>query len=380
MGLINEIIHKKFPIQPKRFVFAAHTGDLEVVKNYLKYVGEVDVSISGDYNYALTAAALSALERKGQIEVIKTLIEAGADLYVENEKFGNILMIAVRQGDLELVDLLVKHGMDINAKCKSAPFKGLNAFWLAIARHKLDIAEYLLKCGAKISAEDGAYCLNEVIPAAHQKAIPSIKFLHGYGIDINVPNHEGTLPIIYASYCGEVEVVKCLIDLGADVNKMGKPTSLIQVDKATALLEATNLGHISVVKVLLEQGADPRIKASNGKTPMVLATEAGKNNIANLLQRAEEKLIKKEAELQKKKQALIKETEALLPPKLLEAYATLELTVGASTDEMKQAYKDLLAFWHPDKAGTNERRRLMATEKTQKIIESYQELRSFIGF
>ncbi len=44
----------------------------------------------------------------------------------------------------------------------------------------------------------------------------------------------------------------------------------------------------------------------------------------------------------------------------------------ASKSEIKQAWKDLLIIWHPDKHHENERRRKLAEEKTKEINEAYE--------
>jgi len=46
-----------------------------------------------------------------------------------------------------------------------------------------------------------------------------------------------------------------------------------------------------------------------------------------------------------------------------------------SEKQLKTTYKDLISFWHPDKAGDNPRRRAIAESKTKEINEAYQTLK-----
>ena len=56
----------------------------------------------------------------------------------------------------------------------------------------------------------------------------------------------------------------------------------------------------------------------------------------------------------------------------LKAFEVLGIPVTTSKAEIKQAWKDLLTIWHPDKHHENERRRKLAEEKTKEINEAYE--------
>lgn len=56
--------------------------------------------------------------------------------------------------------------------------------------------------------------------------------------------------------------------------------------------------------------------------------------------------------------------------------ANLDLQPGATFEEIKRAYKDLVQVWHPDRFGHNSRLREKATERLQTINESYRFLES----
>ena len=84
-----------------------------------------------------------------------------------------------------------------------------------------------------------------------------------------------------AAYEGQTNVVKDILDKGADVNERsgcawGSDPNL------TALICAAYGGHIETVKVLIERGADVNA-SSNGWTPLVSAAYVGDAGIAKLL-------------------------------------------------------------------------------------------------
>ncbi|MBW1780324.1 MAG: J domain-containing protein [Deltaproteobacteria bacterium] len=61
------------------------------------------------------------------------------------------------------------------------------------------------------------------------------------------------------------------------------------------------------------------------------------------------------------------------------SYKTLELNYGASTEEVKQAYKDLVRVWHPDRFNEDLRLRKKAEEKLKEVNRAYGELMAFFS-
>ena len=85
------------------------------------------------------------------------------------------------------------------------------------------------------------------------------------GSDLNVrdPNPEGNLstPLMVAALFGEQEIVKILIDAGAEVNIQDK-------DGGTALHGAAFLGYPQILKDLLAAGANRDIRNNSGATAL----------------------------------------------------------------------------------------------------------------
>jgi hypothetical protein len=101
-----------------------------------------------------------------------------------------------------------------------------------------------------------------------------------YGANPELPvddNH----PLLNAAQNGHPNVVRLLIDNGADVNG---GTFII----GTPLIAAANNGHTEVVKVLLERGADVCFKADGG-TAEEVAQRQGYKQIVELLETAKMK-------------------------------------------------------------------------------------------
>ncbi|MBI5375609.1 MAG: DnaJ domain-containing protein [Candidatus Schekmanbacteria bacterium] len=55
-------------------------------------------------------------------------------------------------------------------------------------------------------------------------------------------------------------------------------------------------------------------------------------------------------------------------------YQILEVEWGATKEEIKLSYRDLIRVWHPDRFENDKRLRLKAEEKTKKINEAYEKI------
>ncbi len=60
-------------------------------------------------------------------------------------------------------------------------------------------------------------------------------------------------------------------------------------------------------------------------------------------------------------------------------YEILELKPGSSEEEIKQAYKDLVSIWDPDRVSANERLQEKANQKLKEINIAYEKLMEYIS-
>jgi DnaJ-class molecular chaperone len=60
-----------------------------------------------------------------------------------------------------------------------------------------------------------------------------------------------------------------------------------------------------------------------------------------------------------------------------QCYKVLEIDAHASNEEIKQAYKDIVNVWHPDRFAKNPRLKRKAETRIKEINEAYQTLSSY---
>jgi ankyrin repeat protein len=82
--------------------------------------------------------------------------------------------------------------------------------------------------------------------------------------------------LFWASRCGNLDVVKMLLEHGAAVNFQ-------RGARETPLRGAAGEGHVEVVKLLLSRGADPNLVDASGFAPLNTAAFNGKREVVDLL-------------------------------------------------------------------------------------------------
>ncbi|KAK4780933.1 hypothetical protein SAY87_017039 [Trapa incisa] len=116
-------------------------------------------------------------------------------------------------GEFYLVDVLLKHDMDINSVDKN----GLTALHIAITSKKQAIMNYLLRESADpfVQDKDGATLLHYAVQTSSSQAI---KILLLYNVDINLQDNDGWTPLHLAVQTRRTDVVRLLLIKGADTS------------------------------------------------------------------------------------------------------------------------------------------------------------------
>jgi ankyrin repeat protein len=90
------------------------------------------------------------------------------------------------------------------------------------------------------------------------------------------------LPFLEAAAAGNVSLIKRMLELGADINAAGDTFSSVGMQD-TALHWAVERNHFDVCQYLLEAGANPNRMNANFSSPLHLAFNENRGNMANLL-------------------------------------------------------------------------------------------------
>ena len=101
-----------------------------------------------------------------------------------------------------------------------------------------------------------------------------VRLLLAHGAEVDLADEGGLTPLFYAGWYGQMDAARALLDAGADIYT-GFGGSLLH-----RWVEA---GNTEGVKLLLQRGVDLTVKDHLGRTPLELALQLGRADIAQLL-------------------------------------------------------------------------------------------------
>lgn len=108
--------------------------------------------------------------RKGNSDKAKKLLDEGVDPNTEKEGRGSAIQGAATSGYREVIELLIAHNADINAKDSD----GMSALhWTAAVTDDSDMASFLIESGIDIEAQtnDGETALHTAVDNDHPAVV-----------------------------------------------------------------------------------------------------------------------------------------------------------------------------------------------------------------
>ena len=282
---------------------------------------------------AISRTFLPAVVKSGDTKMVKTLLSTGIDINSPLDYWSEtLLLIAVRQGNLQMTEFLLEHGADARRPPEilyAAVTTGnlqlmkllhdsgardetrttwrwdMTALQSAASNGHVEIVRYLLSCGVSDDADAGRegetvvqaaastgiwdlvalvleYHPNDIytaivtsINAGHDKVAMDVIY---QGKDLDMPNRE--TPLQAASRKGNGELVRTLVGMSANVN-----AAPIGGHAMTALQGAASHGNLELVQFLVENGAETNDTPADfeGMTALQAAASAGNLRVVQYL-------------------------------------------------------------------------------------------------
>ena len=222
-----------------------------------------------------TASGWTALQwavSSDQEDVVAYLAEQGADVDIRNPNGESpLLTIAHDAGKLQMIRTLLEAGADPNLTDSS----GNSAILYAMGAEALEVVALLIDYGADLNAV-GTDSATPLLFGISTYSTASTLYLLDQGVNVDPVDHNGMQPLHWAAMAGVPEVVEKLIDRGADPNVRNP-------DGTTPLIMAAQTDRTRAARTLIERGADPNLAERGGWTPLVYAASNGNGELMRLL-------------------------------------------------------------------------------------------------
>lgn len=295
--------------------------------------------------------AINASRGRG-LDIVKLLIDAGANVNAMDKYNEPVLGQAVRSGSEQLIDLLIAKGAGINRMANYPGVKdavggsGLLPDVSYLMRCALDCAApkfiSLLQQGGDVLKQNGQGedALSFAITAQRLDIVRAI--FKQWRADKRKDLAQLLKPrehLLVAAATGELEIISILLSAGADPNVVGKlqETPLMVLLRRAAFEKTDWQRYLKAVKLLLKHGADPALTPS-GNAPLSLAIATQRHEFVQAIVEAGGKTMAEP-------QQYIFETLwlAKAPAQEVEKIAELLLAHGARLDGVGEFGEGLLA-------------------------------------
>lgn len=255
---------------------AVYAGDVQQVRQLIA----AGADVRAPNQFGATPMALAAVV--ADPAMLQVLLNAGADADSPNAEGETALMVVARTGNVEAAKLLLKSGANLQAR---EQWGGQTALMWAAAQRQPEMIRFLLSRGARVNERATVRDwqrrvtaegrpkdmyrggLTPLLYSAREGCIECARVLLEGGADINLTDPDGTTPLVMALLNVKWDTAKFLIERGADINYWdvyGQTPLYVAVDMNTLPvgrrieLPSTDRSEgIDIIRLLLDRGANP---------------------------------------------------------------------------------------------------------------------------
>jgi ankyrin repeat protein len=253
-------------------VFYLHLGRRDIAEMLLDWGAKVDATDKWGRTMLHQMS-----QYKDRVSSVQLLLELGADVNAQDNDHITPLHLASAGGKLEIARVLLDHGAKVNAESNrgETPLHRLSGdVWSKDSEHPR-IARLLLERGADVNAREKGHA-TPLHLASEEGSFDVAQILLACGADVNAKNDRDQTPLFLLLQHGHIflDLVRLLVEYGADANTRN-------YENTTALHDACYHEGVEVVRVLLNHGANVEAKDCQGQSPFHRLVRANRWTASN---------------------------------------------------------------------------------------------------
>ncbi len=244
---------------------AAGSGNAESVSAVLKSGGDANArQISAGPEQGMTALIYAA--RTGHLGVVKTLIEARANVNAQAADGRTALMYAAMGEEASVVRALIEAGANVDARDD----QGITSLMLAAGRGSAESLQTILRQGANPESRN-KWGDTPLLYAARIGSREKVSILLDAGASIDAVNQSGqsALWLAFEPDTVDTDLIGMLIARGSKVNQADS------VNGVTPLMRAAWRANVEAVRMLLESKANRETRDRDNLTAKEWAANRG---------------------------------------------------------------------------------------------------------
>jgi ankyrin repeat protein len=219
------------------------------------------------------------LRSGADVDVFNKANKTAAELASENGKAKIATFISDYKADASILNKVRSGTLDTAQSRYDADEDGKDeamvSLHAAVKEGNVEVVQLMLERGADINSRD-AHNRTPLQRAASSGKLDVARLLVDRGAEVEPPDRRGWTPLHSASRYGHLEISRILVDHGANVNAR-------QSRRSTPLGLSARSGHLGIVKLLLEHGADINARNDKGETPYQVSQRSGSRETIDFL-------------------------------------------------------------------------------------------------